>query len=206
MPSPHHKPDGHYSFRVSGPETPLLTTAEAKSHLRVDYSDDDTLIDAYISAATEMVDAQFGELGLALITQRWQLTMESFPASGTFYLTVPPVQQITSITYFDSSNVQQTLASNTYRLTVNGDHATVTLVDGQSWPATYAREDAVAVQYDAGFGDDASDVPEGIRVAVRLMVAHWYEHREAVSEVNMEQVPVGVPHLLAKYRIPRGHI
>jgi len=148
--------------RISGPTAPLLTTAEAKDHLRVDFADDDDLIDAYISAATDMVDAEWGELGRALVTQRWQLTLPAFPASGVIILPVPPVQQVTGITYYDADNAEQTLAADTYRLTVNGEDARLDKAAGAVWPATYNRVDAVAVQYDTGYGDAAADVPEGI--------------------------------------------
>jgi uncharacterized phiE125 gp8 family phage protein len=183
-----------------------LTTAEAKAHLNVDFSDDDTLIDAYVQAATDMVDAQWGELGRALITQRWQLTLSAFPVSGVIILPVPPVQQVTGITYYDADNAQQTLAADTYRLTVNDEFARLDKLDGASWPATYNRADAVAVQYDAGYGDAASDVPEGIRLAVRLMVGHWYENRAAATEESISELPMAVRSLLMKYRVVRGHI
>jgi len=192
--------------RISGPASPLLMIAEAKDHLRVDFDEDDALIYAYIQAATDMVDAEWGELGRALVTQRWQLTMPAFPASGVIILPIPPVQQVTGITYYDADNAHQTLAVDTYRLTVNGDDARLDKAAGAVWPATYDRVDAVAVQYDAGYGDAASDVPEGIRLAVRLMVGHWYENRAAVTERSMSALPLGIRAILNKYRVVRGHI
>lgn len=202
----YHKPDGVLSSLVDGPDVPLLTTAEAKEHLRVDHTVDDDLIDAYVQAATDMVDAQWGELGRALVTQRWQLTLSTFPASGVIILPVPPVQQVTGITYYDTDDAEQTLAADIYRLTTNDEYARLDKVAGASWPATYDRADAVAVQYDAGYGDAASDVPEGIRLAVRLMVAHWYENRAAVAEQSMTALPLGIRSILQKYRVVRGHI
>src|SRR6056297_1708873 len=202
----HHTPDGTFSTLVSGPAVPLLSLAEAKAHCRVDFADDDDLLTAYVQAATDMVDAEWGELGRALVTQRWRTVMPAFPASGHFDLTPPPVKQITSITYYDADNAEQTLDSNVYRLTVNGEFAGVDLVAGETWPATYARDDAVSVEFDAGYGDAASDVPEGIRLAARLMVGHWYENRMAVTEKSMATLPMGVRALLNKYRVVRGHI
>lgn len=201
-----HKPDGSFSTIVSYPEAPVVTVADMKAHLRIDTDDEDTLIGDYITAATDMVDAEFGELGRALITQRWQLTMPKFPADGHVDLPIPPVQQVFSITYYDTDNVQQTLSTDVYRLTLNTDMAYLDLVAGQTWPATYDRADAVAIQYDTGFGDAGTDVPEGIRQAIRMMVAHWYEHREAATEARLMDTPIGIRSLLMKYRVTRGHI
>ena len=201
-----HQPDGVFSSLVTGPVAPLLTTTEAKEHLRVDYDDEDALIDGYVAAAADMVDAQWGELGRAMVTQRWQLTLPAFPASGVIILPIPPVQAVTGITYYDADNAEQTLASDTYLLTINDSHARLDKAQGAVWPSTYARADAVAVRYDAGYGDLGTDVPEGIRQAVKLMVGHWYENRSAVSEAAMNEMPLAVRSLLHKYRVARGYI
>ena len=39
---------------------------------------------------------------------------------------------------------------------------------------------AFEVAFTAGYGDEASDVPAPIRHALKLLVAHWFEHREPV--------------------------
>jgi len=157
-----------------------------------------------VQAATDMVDAEWGELGRALITQRWKLTMPTFPSGGRIILPIPPVQQVTHFQYYDTANVQQDLSVDAYRLTVNGEEAYVDLVDGYSWPSVYDRADAVQIQYDTGFGDAPADVPAGIVQAVKLIVAHWYETRTAVTEKSMSELPLGVRTLLHKYRVTRG--
>lgn len=201
-----HRPDGSFSSLVSGPAVPLLSLPEAKDHLRVDGTDEDTLIAAYVEAVNDMLDASYGELGRALITQRWQLTLAEFPSSGRIDLPIPPVQAVTSITYYDTDNVQQTLSTDTYRLTVGPDGAVIDQVDGEEWPTVFDRADAVAIQYDTGYGNAAADVPEGIRMAARLMLTHFYEQRSAVADRAMVEVPLAVKSLLMKFRIVRGHI
>lgn len=42
--------------------------------------------------------------------------------------------------------------------------------------------------------------PEPCLLAVKLLVAHWYLHREAVSDKAGQEVPLGVTRLLAPYR------
>jgi uncharacterized phiE125 gp8 family phage protein len=198
-------PDGSVSALVTAPAAPLLTTADAKAHLRVDHSGEDDLIAAYVTAANDMLDAQFGELGRALVTQTWKLVMPSL--TGTYFdLPVPPVQSITSITYYDADNAEQTLSTGVYRLTAQNDSARVDLVDGQSWPVTYSRTDAVTVTYVTGYGNAGTDAPEGIRMAARLLVSHWYDNRSAVTERGAVEVPMAVKFLLAKYRVARGFI
>lgn len=200
----HHKPDGYLSSLVEGPSSPLLTTAEAKAHLHVEGSDDDALIDAYVAAVNDTLDAEFGELGRALVTQTWQLVLDEFPAVGYFYIPVTPMQQILSVTYYDADNVSQTLAADQYRLTANGDNSLFEFVNGATIPSTYDRADAVTVRYEAGYGDAGSDVPESIRLAARALVAHYYENRAAVDMGDLQEVPFGVRFLLNRHRVVKA--
>ena len=53
-----------------------VTLAEAKAHLRVDISDDDTYISALIKGAREWVEDY---LDCSLITQQFTVRMDNFP-------------------------------------------------------------------------------------------------------------------------------
>ncbi|BAT61227.1 phage gp6-like head-tail connector protein [Variibacter gotjawalensis] len=45
----------------------------------------------------------------------------------------------------------------------------------------------------------AADVPAALRQAMRLLIAHWYEHRATASD-RAAQIPDGVGALIAPYR------
>ena len=52
----------------------------------------------------------------------------------------------------------------------------------------------------AGYGG-ADDVPQAIRTAAAMLVAHWYRNREAVNVGNItSELPLGVQSLIAPYR------
>jgi len=197
---------GAFSAIVTQPATPLLSLAEAKSFIRFEANDDDDDIEAFVAGCTDQVDAEFGELGRALITQTWRLALPEFPQGDRIALPISPVQSITSVTYYDADGAEQTLAAEKYRLIAGADEGFIELVGNEIWPATITRSDAVKVTYVAGYGDAATDVPEGIRQAVRLMVSHWYDNRKAATEDKLSEMPMGVRYILAKYRVPRGHI
>lgn len=202
-----HPVDGRSLSLASGPAVPLLTTAEAKVHLRVDHDDDDGYIDALVAAATEYLDGAFGILGRALVTQSWQMSLAAWPSATSMVLPVPPVQAVTAVTYYDADNAEQTFGAANYRLVATEARALVELVDGASWPASYARSDAITVTFTAGYGDAADDVPEPIRQAARLLVAEWYDPaREAASEKELVAIPFGVRALTMNYRQARGLI
>jgi uncharacterized phiE125 gp8 family phage protein len=162
---------------------PVLSLAEAKQHLRVDVSDDDALIEAYVQAATDELDGVDGWLGRALCTQQWLLTLDAFPA-GEITLPLPPLQTVDAIAYINSDGVVTTLGSPAYRVLDWADPARITPVYGTSWPATPGEAGAVSITFTCGFGEPA-DVPQLIRNYIRLQVGHYYENRELVA--------IGVP-------------
>lgn len=180
--------------RTSAPASNPVTLDEAKIHCRVDHTDEDDLITALIEAATSHLDGWTGILGRAIITQSWR---QDFPRFGcNLRLPLQPVASITSVTYYDGDNTQQTLATSVYELLKDGGGAYVALKPDQSWPGTKSRAAAVSVTFVAG----EATAPGAIKAAILLMVGHLYTNREAVSEGSFEALPLAVDALLAPYR------
>ena len=159
---------------ITAPSTYPVTLAEAKLHCRVDIADDDTLITALITAATEMAEQKTGR---AIMTQTLELTLDAFPEA--FELTRVPVQSITSVKYYDTTGAQQTLSNTLYALDAADDFgfAHISPVYAGVWPDTRDQINAVAVRYVAGYADAAS-VPQSIKNWILLMVSTMYENRE----------------------------
>ena len=47
------------------------------------------------------------------------------------------------------------------------------------------------------------DAREAVCMAIKLLVGHWYEHREAVAEANLSSVPLAFDALIAPLRWAR---
>lgn len=188
---------------VTPPAEEPVTLTEAKNHLRVDLTDDDSLISALIVAAREHAEAITRR---AFITQTLKLSLDAFPANnGPIYVPMPPLQSVNSLKYFDTDGVEQTLNEGTDYLVDNeSEPGRITPAPDTGWPATQNRPNAVSVEFVAGFGD-ASKVPQGIKQAILLMVGHWYENREAVTMQgnNAGELPMAVDSLLMMHRIWR---
>ncbi len=101
------------------------------------------------------------------------------------------------------NDVQQTLSNTIYNLHHRYGNPYIKLDDGQSWPATKTRDDAIEVIYIAGYGANQSDVPPAIVHAIKLQIGHYYEQREAVIVGTISSVlPMGVMRLLRKHIRP----
>ena len=188
------------SIEVSTPASiDPVTTAEAKTHMRVETSDDDTYIAGLISAATSYAQDRTNR---QFINATLKLRMDGFMGTQ-LWLPRAPLSSVSSITYLDSEDASQTLASSYYKVDTYSLPGRVRLADGESWPTTTDNPQSVTITYVSGYGTATSDVPEGIRLAIRMLVSHWYESREPiVTGTIVAKVPMTVDALLMQYRVP----
>lgn len=175
-----------------------VSLAEAKLHLRVDTADEDTLITAFITAATESAEQATGR---AIMPQTWELTLDAFP--DAFELTRVPAASITSIRYWDTTGTQQTLGTALYTLDNADDFGSAYAVPavGNAWPAAREQINAVALRYVAGY-DTAAAVPESIKSWVKLQVGAMYENRQAEGSVQTYALGFA-DRLLDRYKVWR---
>lgn len=178
--------------------TEPITTAQAKTHLRVEHSSDDTYIDTLVAAARAYVE---NTLRKRLVTQTWTLTLDDFPI-GDREICIPygPVQSITSIYYINTGGTNTLLDSTLYALDTASLVARVYPAYSLIWPATRDQRNAVTIKYVTGYGAYTA-VPANIIHAIKMLVAHWYESREPVvvgSTTNM--LPMAVDNLLKMER------
>ena len=177
--------------------TPILTTAEAKAHLKVDVSDDDTLIDNLVSAATESCQIYTNRYFIDTVLTQYS---DSFNGISTLYKS--PVASIASIKYYDSDDSLQTWASSNYILDASLEPARVSLSVAGSLPTLSGRINAVECKYTVGYGTASTDVPQGIIQAVLLCVGNWYQNRQSVVTGTIAtELPLSSQYLLDQYKV-----
>lgn len=183
--------------RTVAPAAFPVTLAEMKSDLRVQHDSEDTLIESLIAAATDYMDLPNGAIGKALINQTWKLSVHQFGNNGRVDIPVTPVQSIASITYFDADNTSQALNANDFYLYGDENSAWIVAKSDTSIPPVYNRLDAISITFVAGFGAASTNIPKSISQAIRLLAAHWYEHRAAVViGTTVTELPMAVESLI----------
>lgn len=190
---------------VTGPASEPVTLTEAKSHLRVTTTDDDTLIGTMIQAAREQVEAY---LSKALLTQTRALVLDyGWPASGEIHLPRPPVQSVSSISYLDVDGNPQTWSSSNYqvvgaRATPDADASDCHVIPayGKSYPSVRPIPECVTVTYVAGWAS-AGAIPRKILNGLLILIADMYENREqfTVERASFIELPI-LANLLASER------
>ena len=184
--------------RVAAPEVEPVTFVEAKSQAKIEHNVDDALVASLVSAAVDLFDAD-GQLGRAIITQTWAQWGPQTPSRVR--LLMGPFQSLEAVQYYDADGVLQAADVADFETRKAGDFVTVEPKPGAAWPRTQARQDAIKITYKAGFGDAAADVPEGIRHAILLLVAYWYENRMAATSLNLRDAPMAVEALIGRHRV-----
>ena len=188
------------SFQVTSiSSVALLTTAEAKSHLRIESSvtADDTLIDNLIQAARESAE---------IFTNRYFITTtitqygDKWDDLATLFKSL--VSSVTDIKYYDNDNSLQTLATSVYLSDLAHQPARIGLKPSQSFPTLADRISAIECTYIVGYGTSTAKVPEAIRQAVLLTVGNLYENRQnVVVGHSVNELPKSAQYLLEQFKV-----
>lgn len=183
---------------VTPPAEPAVSLAELRAHVRVGaiITEDDSVLQGFISAAVAHLDGYSGILGRCLVAQEWSQGYCGWAAH--LLLPFPDVSAAT-ITYLDADGASQTVPSAQYEIVRGhlGDH--ILFKSAFTWPEL--DSDAfhpVSVQFTAGYGA-AADVPWALKVAIMQLAAHWYENREAVGDAR--PMPMAFEALMRPYRM-----
>jgi hypothetical protein len=200
------------------PAAEPVTLAEAKLHLRVDFTDDDALITGLIAAARQYCETVQKR---SYITTVWDMYLDQFPGPGGGYynrqlrqlgpssvawfpgsggileVPRPPLVSVQWVKYLDPSGSGLVAVDPaTYSISA-GTPGRIQPNFGKVWPIPIPQIDAVQVRFTAGFGASGAAVSDSIKSAMKLMIGHWYEHREAAAEGAVATVPLAVDALLA---------
>ncbi len=179
---------------VTAPAAEPLSLVEVKDHLSVEDTDHDPLLAGFLVSVREGLDGWDGTMGRALMTQTWDMQIGAF--ARKIEIPLPPLQSITSVKYFDTSDVEQTVASTVYRVETAGGF--IERIDGQSWPSDVRTQDLpITIQFVAGYGD-FNDVPQPIRTAMLLLIDRLFNKRD-----TSEGYGKAADALLAPYNVPR---
>jgi hypothetical protein len=202
---------------VTGPAEEPVTLAEAKLHLRVDLTEDDTLITNLIKAARLKLEDY---AGIKFISQTWLVSQDSFPFAlvndwwdgvrdtavtelrapcKDIVLPIGPVSSVTSFNTFDDADQSYATPANIYALDKYSNQGRLSLRIGQIWPTTILRGNGgIEITVVAGLAPDRASTPDDIKQAVLEAVSYWYENRGDLEKLKL--LPATAMGILEGYR------
>jgi len=188
----------------------VATVAGAACEFGVDvlkfqpYSAEDDLLTALITVARQYCEDYQNR---AYITQEWELWLDDWPDEDYIRIPLPPLQSVEAVKYYGTDDTEYTIDSDDYFADTKSEPGRVALAYSGVWPtATLRPVNGVLVEFTAGYGDAASNVPERVRQAMLLLIGHLYENRQAVQvseyrSISALEVPFTVKALLSLDRV-----
>jgi uncharacterized phiE125 gp8 family phage protein len=184
------------SLLLTPPAVEPISLAEAKAYLRVEHNDDDDTIAALIAGSRNHVEAKTRR---ALITQSWRLSLDGWPADGRIDVHPAPLRALSAARYYDEAGTTHVIDPQAFVPDLAGS---ALVFAPCAVPAPGRAAAGIELDFAVGYGDAASDVPEPLRQAIRLLTAHWYENRGLTAVGQTAAVlPAMVAPLLAPYRM-----
>lgn len=195
----------------------------AKEFLKIDNTADDTLLEILIATATRKIESY---LDKKLITQQWELFLDRIPnesktkwwdgtIEGALVAMVPPVrvlempfgplQGVDSFEVYNENGDPTTFSDSNYVVDNAGPLGRLALKSTAQWPdMSNARTiNAIKITGTFGYGEDSEFLPQDIIHAVKMTVAHLYEHR---GDEDFKGLPATVLMLLEPHRMIKGAV
>jgi len=167
--------------RTASPSGEPVTLAEAKDHLELIASDTthDTKLARFIATARLKVE---DDTNVAILPQSFSLSLDEFPQPDEdIKIPIRPLASVSSITYYDEDNAQQTLATTVYAVDVG--RRIVHLKYDQEWPESATVKNAITINFNAGYAS-LSAVPDIFKQLILVQVALMFEDRGDIMKVN----------------------
>jgi len=182
------------------PQGHPLSVFEAKRQLCIEAedTDQDDHVASLCAAAHSHIER---ELGYPILRQTRETHLSCFPC-GPIWLGSGDGLTVLQLRYADTAGVVQVMPANGYAVDAVSRIAKVWPTASTTWPSTSARPSAVVVEWQAGWPSPA-DVPDDLLHAMKLLVGHWDQNREAVvvGSINSD-LRVALDDLLSPFRLP----
>lgn len=175
---------------ITAPTVEPVSLSDAKAYLAIDSADHDALLALLIPGARSWAESYTNR---ALLSQRWRLTLDEFPVAtadnprGAIELPMGRTLSVASVAYVPEAGGAaialpgpgSSPVGTAWELESSSDGGGLLLpAYDTDWPDTRAdTPGAVRIEFLAGYGTAATDVPPQIRAAILYRVADMFEQR-----------------------------
>ncbi len=177
------------------PTNPVVSLADMKLYLKIEteITDEDDLIESLVKAATKQVE---NYCRIALITQTWDVYYDLI--GDKIELPRPPLQKINTFKYYDDDYTAYDMTATlyitqTFARTIESGY--IRRKKYESWPTYTENGDGIKINFDCGFGDDATDVPEDLVDAVKKLAVYKYDNRGSTD------IPENILDIIDMYKV-----
>lgn len=162
---------------VNNPTTKVVTYTEIKEQLRIDSNDEQSLLEAYIDAATDMAENYCNR---HFITHQYKLYFNEKVSRASLIFpncTLETTGSNNPVNWLDENGAEQ--SSDKAYIDKFANPSLIYL--SSDFPSNTLQTNAANTfwfWFNSGFGATADDTPEAIKQAIKLIVADMYYFRE----------------------------
>lgn len=166
-------------FCIVAPTVLAVDLEKAKSSLRIDGDDMDAMVAGWVAGIIGKLEH---EVGQCLMEQTWRVSLDAFPVpacdpqGADVSIALPhPVLNVIAVKYIDLDGVEQTLASDTYRLVRERYSSRLMPARGKSWPHATNESAVVTVDVQCGFGDTPQATPAPLQLYILAKLVEQFD-------------------------------
>ena len=180
---------------IEGPAVEPISLSEMKDYLRLDDDAQDDLVTGLVKAARLMIEAASRRI---LVEQRWRVVLDRWPEDGRVMLPISPILAVDGIKVFDASGAEIEVPAASFELDRMSDPPSITVTDARA-PAK--ARNGIFIELRAGYSPAPDAIPAPLKLAIKILVAHWFENR---GDVMGEQImPPEAMALIAPFQRAR---
>lgn len=174
-----------------------VSLAAAKLHIRYTGNLENQNVEQYINAAEQYCENRTWR---KMLKAKILYTADNF--TEIIELPRPPTVSVESVKYISTNGELTTLDASEYYIDLISEPAR--LKAKSAWPQTKSGAvNAVQIEYTAGY--DNEDIPPQLLQALQMLVAHFFNQREAVAisggTITVKDVPIATDLLLDMYSV-----
>jgi uncharacterized phiE125 gp8 family phage protein len=180
---------------IEGPAVEPITLTEMKDYLRLDDDTQDDLVAGLVKAARLMVECASRRI---LIEQRWRVVLDRWPRDGRVILPLAPLLAVDGIKVLDASGAATEVPPSLIDGDGAGDPPSIAVTNA---PEPGKSRNGISIELRAGYGAGPDAVPATLKLAIKILVAHWFENRGDV--VGEQILPPEAMALVAPFQRAR---
>lgn len=185
-----------------------VAVEDAKKALRIEHALEDDVLGHKLDAAEEIITAKTNRV---LRPTDYELTLRA-ECAEPISLGPWPIRDVESVEYRDSAGVWQAVADADFEFVRLDDESGEVRFYSTFTPSSLVGDRAnMRIVFSAGYGDAGEgpdvdpelELPARVREVLLMLAGHFFEHREAVTAVEMAEVPLSAGYVLEELRIYR---
>ena len=170
--------------------TEVIDLTEAKDYLRVDHDDDDSLITELIKIARMQV---FKDTNTVLVETTIEEKFNNWPSDNIIKFRYSGALSNSTVVYYNSENSEISLTD----FTIVNDFG-MPKIELNTTPELYKRIDPIKVSYT--LTPRNADDTLYLKMAMYLLIGHYYDNRSAVTFGNPKELPIGYNRIISQYK------